>query len=70
MGASLVARVRGLELQGPVFAVTLVALQHAGSYFPDQASKLSLLHWKADSQPLDHQQSLKGPLSYCILGDS
>lgn len=32
-GGSLVARARVLELQGPVFAVTLVVLQHAGSYF-------------------------------------
>ena len=70
MGASLVARARVLELQGTVVAVSLAVLQHAGSYFPDQGSNLSLLHWKADSQPLDHQESLKGPHSYCILGDS
>ena len=70
MGASLVARARVLELQGTVVAVTLAVLQHAGSYFPDQGSNLSLLHWKADSQPLDHQESLKGPHFYRILGDS
>ena len=28
-----------------------------GSSFPQQESNLHLLHWKADSQPLDHQGS-------------
>ena len=35
----------------------LVALQHVGSQFPDQGSNPNPLHWKVDSQPLDHQGS-------------
>lgn len=57
MGASLVARARVLELQGTVVAVSLAVLQHAGSYFPDQGSNLSLLHWRAGSLPLNRLES-------------
>ena len=35
----------------------LVALRHVVSYFPDQGSNPHSLHWKADSEPLDHQRS-------------
>ena len=35
--------------------VGLVAPQHVGSQFPDQGLNLHSLHWKADSQLLDHQ---------------
>ena len=31
--------------------------RHVGSSFPNQGSNLHLLHWKADSYPLDHQGS-------------
>ena len=38
-----------------------------GSSFPQQESNLRLLHWKADSQPLDHQGS---PPITCFLTPS
>ena len=44
--------VRQLGLAG------LVAPQHMGSQFPDQGLNLCPLHWKMNSQPLDHQGSL------------
>ena len=34
----------------------LGAPRHVGSSFPDQGSNPRPLHWKADSEPLDHQE--------------
>ena len=42
----------------------LVVPQHVGSQFPDQRLNLRPLHWKVDSQPLDHQGRLPSA-SYC-----
>ena len=46
-----VAWVQQLGLAG------LVALQHMGPQFPDQGLNLCPLHWKMNSQPLNHQGS-------------
>ena len=40
-----------------VVVVGLVAMRHVGTQLPTQGQNLHPLHWKADSQPLDHQGS-------------
>ena len=40
-----------------------LAARHVGSELPDQGSNPHPLHWKAKSQPLDHQESPSVPRS-------
>ena len=42
-----------------VVTLRLSCPRHVGSQFPDQGSNPCPLHWKADSQPLDHQGNPK-----------
>ena len=53
---SLVAD-HGLQSAGSAVVVRGLSRPLACGIFPDQGSNLLPLHWQADSQPLDHQQS-------------
>ena len=37
-----------------------------GSHFPNEGSNLHPLHWKADSPPLDHKESLLSGLNWSV----